>query len=719
MPGVSPSRGVGLRPLRFTTPVPGGRGHGRHGLLLVALTVSWLLGCAGGGPGDGALPDVPYSAPPDVGLDVPHPDVEPRDVPVASLGPCPSGRLQVVHVETWPGGGLRLVVRTPTPDEVVAADAAGAPTPAVVGPAPPLRRRLAVVVAEPTLRPGLRAALADLPEDVDVALYRACGGVDQVVGFPATRFAVDAALVDDSAWAAPPCGGSFPDGLSPQAVAIAVAEDLGHVGGHAEPAVRVLAWVGASAPAAPPADQLPARGLTYAALPDAGSVAGLPAVVARAASDAHALGLCPGLAADETLVLTLPDGTRCELMAPASPPEEAALPCDPAVVAAGERAFPRRIDFRFTAEERAVHDQRVADRDKADFALSVRVGDAAPIAAVAHLRGQSSLDCRRKNYTVDLEGGAKRHLLPGVATDEFHLISMCLDDRYFQQVSANRLARRLGLFPLGFGLVELTLDGESHGVYLLLEKPSEALADEMGRPRVILRRRFDPDGFVPDVRLPAAAAYADPLADSYRALLALPDQREGPALLAALERHFSLDAFLRLLALHSVLHNGDWIDETFFAGDEAVIDGERTERWSVAVWDMDDIYSECHHGGRWAIDDPWGLAFCAEGDLERAILADDAVYGRFVDLLEGLLAGGLTEADVAAAFDETASELLPFFDEPAVAQAMVELLAENPAAADSAVAREDIQAHIAAALEDYRARRVELLDGVRRYRESR
>src|SRR5690606_19956356 len=101
---------------------------------------------------------------------------------------------------------------------------------------------------------------------------------------------------------------------------------------------------------------------------------------------------------------------------------------------------------------------------------------------------------------VNLTDDLARQWLPDSGTDHFMLVSMCKDDRYITQHTANQMMARLGLFAPRFRMVELVISGESQGVYLLLEKPSTLLKRDSSRPRLIVRRASDIEGKAPDVQ---------------------------------------------------------------------------------------------------------------------------------------------------------------------------------------------------------------------------
>jgi hypothetical protein len=393
------------------------------------------------------------------------------------------------------------------------------------------------------------------------------------------------------------------------------------------------------------------------------------------------------------------------------------MACDPSTIGPGFRTYPEFIEFQFTSEERAIYDDRYATLSKEDFAVSVVLGEGAePVVASAHLRGQGSLrNCARKSYTLNLTG-PRRHLMPDSYTEEFYLIAMCLDDRYIQQFTANQLMQEYGYFPMKFRYVELILDGQTLGVYLLLEKTKEEIVIDNTRVRSVLRRGSFRDPVL-DLFEVKHSDFGDEAAiTAVRAIRAPAEYLSGDALVAALRDRFDFDGYLDFLALMSSYQNGDYIDEVWFYSTDAVkSDGSVGDYFKFTGWDNDDIFSACHGWGLNAIVDPWGLLYCSESHLAKAMFAEPYIYGLFVDKLEERLAL-LTEERFNQAVDYTASQLLPFFQRPEICAAMTNLLASNPGATDPVVATADIQGRLDALKTSYQARRNLLLSRIATYR---
>ena len=263
-----------------------------------------------------------------------------------------------------------------------------------------------------------------------------------------------------------------------------------------------------------------------------------------------------------------------------------------------------------------------------------------------------------------------------------------LDIHFIHQRSPDPDAQPLLLlngWPPAFGLVELHVDGETQGFYLLVDKVAEALVRDHGPLRSVIRRTTDIRGTRPEIKVgyPSdAAAHAD-----YDALLANAEELEGNALVTLLEDRLDLNAYLRWVAFNSAVQSGDYIDELWlFATDSLASDGRTVSRYGVVGWDPDDVFSICHDGGIHAIVDPWGLLYCTESVLDHLIFDDPEDYRRYVDVLDGMLGGVLSADAVAQTPAAVADQVLPWLESQDIAAAMFERVAHNPEAVNPAVA---------------------------------
>jgi hypothetical protein len=625
--------------------------------------------------------------------------------------PLRSGALALVRTARWPGGGRELTVRVGgEEDEVGTRDLSGAirlsPDREVVvrqvalapGYTAVLVRPDAEAAARDVQAEALRAFIALRPAVEQIALFRWGATVEQVVGFTANRARLDRdlerALVPDAE-----------SPTEPISAQLAVADEVQKVGNSGLRVMRAVVVAGGD-----PSPQ--ARELT--AMPIV-SLAAATGRIDQLAAEAHyAVAVC-GDAELPPATLSA-DGVDGALAIewPDAWPESLDQACDAERIGVDPQPVPEVVQLLFTGEQRSVYDARVEAVSKAEFDLSVKLApDQDAIAATAHFRGKGTLACQRKSYTVTLDGPG-RHLFPDIYADEVYLIAMCGDERYIQLHTANQLMAARGVFPVRFRYVELLLDDETRGVYLMVEKIDDALEDGTSRVSAVMRRRFDP----PEDRMEVekTGGSADAAIAAWEEFLSGLGDLEGDELEAAAAERLDLDRYLDWLALMTSLGNGDYVDEVWMTASDALgDDGAVRPHWAVTGWDCDDLFDTCHYAGSYAFVDPNELFYCSEGRIDQVLLGDPVLYARAVDELETLLEE-VTPDVLQAALDATAAGLLPYFERADICAAMGELLDDNPGAIDPEEAQRDIREHLELLHDSYAARRATLLDRIAAYR---
>jgi CotH kinase protein len=663
----------------------------------------------------------------------------------------------VEQVISWPGGGAELVVRLEDRDGFPRTtlnvqdlalrwmDERGAP-PIAVSRALPSEQGYTVLLLLPATTPedaqrmalAVGAFVASRPPGEQVAVFRWGNTVDQLVGFRRGRAEAraDIARVLDRM----PLRVAGAPVVAPAAALREVALEVMRAGNPALHQPRHVVIVGHELPGALPSgleqDSGPVVQWVLGALADdaiaslgPGRVVpwepheDLGAALSRvgermdAFRQAHyRIGVC-GVGDGKIAAVVAPaaavEHSWLHVRIPPSLPEERQGACDPHAIGAGSRMYPDTIELVLGDDERAVYHDRMARGSRKDFSLSIRFWPGGKaVEARAHLRGDGTFDCDRRNYTIELRDTRPRHLMPGFAGSEFHLISMCAEDSYLNAYTAAQLMSRLGLFPFAFRYIEVRVSGESQGVYVLVEKAREALVRRHGRVRSVIRRRYEPDRTTPELKY-AAASQEAAMGSYYQVLQAL-SGKSGDGLVRALDEHLDLHGYLGLLAFHSLLQNGDYADEVWMVStDRLRADGAIGDWFSFAGWDLDDIFSECHYEGAYALADRHGLSFCAEAELDDRVLADPAAYARYVDRLEQVLAD-ISDQTFAQAAVAAQAALLPYLRRPEVAAVML----GSPA--DAAAASEIMTARITAAatdlIEAFRQRRQLLQQRVTTYR---
>jgi hypothetical protein len=606
----------------------------------------------------------------------------------------------VVRVLPWPGGGVQVLVElAPEAGEPEAwiETSGGQRVAANVSPAGLTSGLTALVIvpaAEDEEHAGRLAAaqalLDALPAEERVAVFVAR---DQPV--LVAELSADRAHAREQIAALPPEGersaGSFMADLR---------GDVADLESKYTSLARTIIVVGDEVAETTAGIQRPVETLSLLAAGDATAV--VSEMAARRAAIVR-VGACPDLQEGQAFTLRIGEAAA-RLVGPEPMEHLAGEECRRGAAAGDDYPFPDEIDFTFTAAERAIFDERVAGPSEEPFRTSVTLGAGAALPAEAHLRGAGSLNCQRKSFSVTLDG-SRRRLTPDLATDRFFLISMCLDTRYFGQVFGDRLLAGLGLFPPRMRYVVLRIDGVNQGVYLMLHQPERAFRDASLAIASVVRRRYDIDLEPAEVKYPSDPVEAEEARLRFEALGDLALAGPPETLEAALDARLELDAYLRMLALYSLLENGDYIDEAFFASS---IEGP-AERYRVMGWDTDDLFSLCHGGGGRGIEDECGVAYCAEAELDHSLLRSPAVYQRYLDQL-GAVMSDLSAERLAETMEAVRRDLWRVLDDDETAAALIEMVAENPGAATVAGARADIAGALAAVLARIETRRAGLTD---------
>ncbi len=641
----------------------------------------------------------------------------------------------LARVETWPAGGVEVTVRLEdehgaarTTDESGNFEVSWAATAGDVPQPFAARRRalspgyLVLLVMPAETETGQAQLAADLaafarsrPADEHIALYRWGEGIDQLASYTTDRDAL-AGVLDRIAPRDP--GAALATAGQAQRDAVG---SVRSIGGEAPRVMRSAIIIADELPGVVPdgAGQLvPVQWLVSGVTPEQLEQLGAARVPdslseAAAALDLFAaeayydLAVCGvGATAQPARVSLVDSEGELTLVLPALLPEQRGGGCDPDAIVDGDRAYPEAIELVFTAEQRQVYDERVAGRSKADFDVSIRFSpDETPVEATAHLRGKGSIGCERKNYTVNIAGKRPRYFTEGSATDEFYLISMCLDDRYARHVTAYSLMAELGVFPLRFRTIEVILDDETRGVYLWVEKAPEELKRDNGRARSVIRRRFDAgdDVTVPEVKWSRSTDQG--AIDAYDALLVAAAGPTGAALEAVLAERMDLDNYLRLLAFNSLVRNGDHVDETWLVStDRLRADGSVGDWFQVMGWDPDDVFGGCHYSGNLAFDDAYAISYCAEAELDDILLGDPVTYARYVAVLQEVI-DAIPPERFRAALDLTEAQLARYMTRPEIAGAME-------------VTMDEIRAELDGLQADFEARRALYQQRVDMYRED-
>lgn len=660
-----------------------------------------------------------------------------------------TSRVAIVNKQTWPGGGVALTLRV-HPYDVLASgksspvelnwlrnsagiDVSTASTSLPPGHTivvlipPPVRNR----EAQGFLAEALSAFIRERSKQEKISVYRWGAELDQLRDFTNNKgYLLEAVTSLDVT--------NPPDTyMDVDSVLTYVAGEVVRVDGPSHQGLRSVVFIGAPPPSAPtvsdfsalvqwvvvgPIDKGLAKSVRRDQLFEARSYKDLVETarqVSRRIDDFADKGhlriaLCSTGEGGRAKISI--DSAESTFLIPSHTPGKRTSQCSIPTILAGVRSYPDTMAFIFTEAQRKYYDRLADIGHRGEFEFFVQFdGGTVPIPATAHFRGRGSIDCIRKSYTLSLEANNPVYLMPNSTANDYYVLSLCLDDRYVHQYTIFQLWQKLGLFPFEFRLIELTIDGESRGMYLLIEKIREAYQLDHSRVNSILRRDT-PDAATADVKY---SSTTDVLAAAdYNSLLQRVGSLEGSELIAALNTYIDLEQYWLMLAAASVLRNGDYVDEVWmFSSEESRPDGTLRGRYRFAGWDPDDVFSHCH-SKRFAFIGPHGLSYCAETALDHTILSDPLAFEGFADVLQELVEEKLTHSMFKAALDNTRTHVLHYLKRPEISRAMIELIESNPAARDPAVAAAEVNAKLAELDVEFGERQNVLREGIEKYRSS-
>jgi spore coat protein H len=297
------------------------------------------------------------------------------------------------------------------------------------------------------------------------------------------------------------------------------------------------------------------------------------------------------------------------------------------------------------------------------------------------VRGKSALDYRRKSYAVFLRDPlpvVDRYNTSVKYLKRFKLVAMAMDYTYIEHRVSFGILQEAGVMPLFFKFVEFRINGETQGVYLLVEDPEQYYKEH--ESEFILRRDFDHHiadmDYTPSLYQIPQAAYEQRYQELYSNLT----QLQGEELYRTLDERLDMESYFRKIGIDYLLHNGDYTDEIYLY---AMVE-KGAIRFHPIPWDYDDVFaSQPHEIGRaWGMGTLFGtryypnmdavyseigqkLIYSIEDDLDYSIARDPYLYGKYMETFSGLLEV-VDQELIERVFRETQQELTPFYQVPAM-----------------------------------------------------
>jgi spore coat protein H len=310
-------------------------------------------------------------------------------------------------------------------------------------------------------------------------------------------------------------------------------------------------------------------------------------------------------------------------------------------------------------------DEKVPGKEHVLTEPLISFNDSTPVEAAIHTRGQHCLRAPRSCYALKLD---KKVVIESEFESEslkgkkFNLISMWQDEGYISSKIGYTFFSKLNLFHTAHQFTELSVNGESQGLYLIVEKPQQVLKKRFKAPFVMRR------GYLNRIKVKYHSSKAPYRQKDYRraykSMYRGLSRYSGAELYAFLKQRMNIDNYLMWLAANTFLQNGDYADEVFFYARPG-----KPIYFDIMVWDMDDLFKPPH---RSPLNNWWifhrrllrrSLLYSMEDRLDRAIAKDSFLYNKFRQKLKFLLNEVATELFIKNLFQTVDRAIAPYLTE--------------------------------------------------------
>ena len=295
-----------------------------------------------------------------------------------------------------------------------------------------------------------------------------------------------------------------------------------------------------------------------------------------------------------------------------------------------------RIDITMAEQDRVAFREEWDHSAEASFAF-----DGNPTGRGSlRVRGKSSRRTERKSFTVEL---VRPQRFGPVRLKRFLLLNLLFDPGGFEMYTCFSILEELGLFVSHFQHVSLWINGDSEGLYLLVERSDDAL--ERAVPD--LQGVYRPRRAGVDIEYGVPRPNPHTLVNEFVTLAFKEQSFEAQAMDA--ERLMDLEQYFRWLAFNALFENGDSRHELFYYE----VDGQL----SLVAWDYDDVQAPPIRPAE-AASDP--LLYAAEMSFDFLVRDNPVLYRRYRATMARFL-DELGEVELARRLRET-RELLDGID---------------------------------------------------------
>ena len=294
-------------------------------------------------------------------------------------------------------------------------------------------------------------------------------------------------------------------------------------------------------------------------------------------------------------------------------------------------------------------------------------------------RGESTLNYKRKSFSVHLdehvqiENREYSGLYYGLK--DFKLVALVHDYTYIENRTAIGLMEKINIWNLFYKYVEVRINDNSQGVYLLIEDPEDYAIDLL-RSEFILRRGYQANIYKYEYKPLLYFKTMDEYVKVYNKIYSFITLYKNDALYDSLSSIMNMNDYFRKMAIDLLLKNGDLTDEIYFYSQIT----DNNIYYNIIPWDYDDLFADNPHeiGRDWGMGNLFGvrsyqsvqdiindvgekLIFSIEDDLDYVIAKDEYLYSKYLVILKEVLID-LDNAYIESIFLNLNEELKPFYE---------------------------------------------------------
>lgn len=299
--------------------------------------------------------------------------------------------------------------------------------------------------------------------------------------------------------------------------------------------------------------------------------------------------------------------------------------------------------------------------------VELKVGETAWQEGKLKTRGQSCLGAPRRCFKV--EGTQKVSFTNKDKTwkvKKFNLVSMWQDHGYINHVIGLGLSKKIGLKSYNYQFSTVSINGKPNGLYLVVQRPSKTLKNSpwFGRRRSvgsIEAKKYREDK--------AAGIKENRFETAYYEMYDILNDRKFKKRKDAysfFKSRMDIDSYFRLLALHSLVKNGDYTDELFFYAVNPAKTGGKIY-FKILPWDFEDLFAPPHdmhtgENGKWRNKKYFKrtILYSFEDPLDQGLAMNKYFYKSFVPKAKEVLNVKITDKVIDEVVDDIKAKITPY-----------------------------------------------------------